>query len=77
MGRKGSNQTQSNKFFLAVHEEEVSQLMKDLADKDSELEVKLKEVQDKHTAEIAVYQEKVEQLQQGKFQYNIQNLRGL
>ena len=52
----------------AVHEEEVSQLMKDLEDKDSELEVKLKEVEDKHTAEIAVYQEKVEQLQQGILQ---------
>ena len=51
--------------------------MKELGDKDSELEAKFKEVEDKHTAEIAVYQEKVELLQQGILQYNIQNLRGL
>ena len=43
----------------------MTQLMKDLEDKDAEYETKIKEVEDKHTAEVAVYQEKVEQLQQG------------
>ena len=51
---------------LAVHEEEISQLMKDLEDKDNELDEKLKELEEKHAAEIAEYQEKMEQLQQGK-----------
>ena len=53
-------------FLTAIHEEEISQLMKDLEDKDSELDEKLKELEEKHAAEVAEYQEKVEQLQQGK-----------
>ena len=41
--------------------------MKDLQDKDREYEEKIRELEEKHTAEIAEYQEKVEQLQQGLF----------
>ena len=51
----------------AVHEEEISQLMKDLQDKDTECEGKIRELEEKHIAEITEYQEKVEQLQQGLF----------
>lgn len=44
--------------------------MNDLADKDREYEEKyeetLKELQERHAAEVAEYEEKVEQLQQGE-----------